>query len=319
MSIDGYSLRVSVLENCQLRCNYCLPSGFKINRRQKNLLSIDAYKKIASAMSNLPIKKIRFTGGEPLIRKDLDEIIKVFRLYLQQSHFALTTNGLLYDSKSQQLKSAGLDSVTFHIDSLKRERYSQLMGGGTPEKVLSAIACAKKLGHAVKINCVVQQGKNDDELIDFLKLSKEISVTVRFIELMNTGSAQNYVAQTFISGRDILEKIAVHTPVESLPREEKSSPAERFYARDWNVEFGLIASDTRPFCNNCNRIRLSATGQLRTCLYEPLGVSLIDEADINWCEQQIIERIEKKIALKKSHHPALKQERHLFSMSQIGG
>lgn len=312
----SYTLRVSVLEHCQLRCNYCLPPTFSASFNKTNWLSLDQYEKIATALSKLPIRKIRFTGGEPLFRPELSSIIKIFSQIFFDAELALTTNGLRFLDEKDALLRSGLKQITFHLDTLKNERYARLMGRGSVEAVLNAVEHAQDLGLQTKINVVVQRHLNDDELWDFLLLSQKLSVPVRFIELMNTGSARDFVSQAFISGQEILEKISRFTTVNERGRKELSTPAEEFFAKDLDLTFGLIASDTRPFCAHCNRLRLSADGRLRTCLYEPLGQMLpFKTASFD----DLLAAIDDIVARKTSFHPMLKKNQRAFSMSQIGG
>lgn len=315
----SFTLRVSVLDQCQLRCRYCLPTGTSTFLPKSHWLTLQQYEKIATAMLPLSIDKVRFTGGEPLLRADLPAIIRTFSQIFTKAELALTTNGLRFVPKALELLRSGLHAVTFHLDSLKNERYRRIMGAGDVACVLDAIRHAQSLTFKVKLNVVVQRDVNDDELGDFLRLSQEMSVQVRFIELMNTGSARAYVEDAFISGKDILEKIACLTRITALGRKNPSAPAELFMAPDLGIKFGLIASDTRPFCANCNRLRLSADGRLRTCLYEPAGHDVGFGRAVVPSDEEIAKNIAAVVAKKTSFHPGLKKELKQFSMSQIGG
>lgn len=308
------TLRVSVIDNCQLRCSYCLPFGPKNVVPKNHWLKISDYEKLARAFLSLDFQKIRFTGGEPLIRPDLPLIIKVFSDALPKVPLNLTTNSLRFSAVAHELKNAGLCGITFHLDTLKSDRYLRLMGPGSVSVVLQNIALAKTLGFKAKINMVVQKGHNDDELADFLRLSRDLNVEVRFIELMNTGSAKDYVKEAFMSGQEILGVIGKSFHVKALDRASPSDPASRFLASD--ISFGLIASDTMPFCDNCNRLRLSVSGEFRTCLYQPFGKK-IDIVGLE--EEKIAEELEKIVAKKTSFHPLLRKDRSDFSMSQLGG
>ncbi len=311
--LPSYSLRISVLELCQLRCSYCLPDN---SDRKKSWLSVAHYRKLAKVFSRLDLDKIRFTGGEPLLRKELPEIIAAFREFLPNTTLALTTNGLNFSERAHALHQAGLRNITFHLDTLKEARYPSLMGRGSVAQVVFAIEQAKNLGLAVKLNMVVQKSRNDDEVMDFLLFSKSIEVEVRFIEMMNTGSATDFVKKYFFSGGEILAHIEKQAGLLAVARNNASDPAERFYAIKSGVIFGLIASDTRSFCAHCNRLRLSAEGKLLTCLYDPAGADLAVDAE----EAEIFERLMAKITAKESFHPNEKKAlRRLFSMAQTGG
>lgn len=308
----AYTLRVSVLDACQLRCRYCLPNGLETFKKSA-WLTLDNYENIARALQPLGLEKIRFTGGEPLLRPDLPQIIAVFARFFPRVKLAVTTNGLRFSTMKEDLKQAGITQVTFHLDTLRTERYPSVMGRGDVVTVLDAINQALEAGFEVKLNMVVQREVNDDELGDFLTLSQQLGSEVRFIELMNTGSATDYVHKTFMSGQEILALIERHTPVVSVGRPHKSAPAESFLAVAMGIPFGLIASDTEPFCAACNRLRLSADGHLRTCLYEPVGHKL------SFATDDLPARIAHLVAQKTSFHPLQRKERKSFSMSQVGG
>ncbi len=309
-----YSLRVSVLDQCQLRCGFCLPDGPKNILPKSDWLTIEQYQKISLALKSFNIQKVRFTGGEPLLRPQLASIIEVFAKNIPQSVLSLTTNGLKFLPIKEDLKRAGLKNLNFHLDTLDKNNYRRLMGQGSVDQVLTAIDEALALGFFTKINVVVQKGRNDHELRDFLKLSKKLNVEVRFIELMNTGSAKQYVQNTFLSGQDILTAIGGQEII-SLGRKKPSDPAEIFWAKELDVKFGLIASDTKPFCQNCDRLRLSPNGELRTCLYQPVGQKIPHWLSID----EMTKSIKDIILMKSSYHPALKKDRRDFSMSQMGG
>jgi cyclic pyranopterin phosphate synthase len=213
------------------------------------------------------------------------------------------------------LKSSGLTGATFHLDTLRHERYAAVMGPGDAKKVFKALEKAASLGFYVKINVVVQKGINDDEIWDFLLFSKEIGIEVRFIELMDTGSAKDFVKKAFITGEEILNIIRHYTPVRPMCRQNPQTPAEQFRAEEIGIIFGLIASDTRPFCNQCNRLRLSASGSLRTCLYEPQGQKL----DLSQSTDALFRQMHALASGKESFHPLVQKNKEAFSMSNIGG
>lgn len=307
-----WSLRISVLEQCQLACGYCLPA--KAHSASKKLwMRADQYDRVARVFSRFKLKKIRFTGGEPLLRSELPEIVSYFAAHCQQSLLSLTTNGLAFASMGLRLKNVGLSSLTFHLDTLRPDRYQKVMGcRGDLSVVLANIKLAQELGFKLKLNMVVQRGLNSDELTDFLLWSQDWAIELRFIELMNTGSAPNFVRERFISAQEILGLIG---PVNSLGRIDRSDPAELFYWRA--IKFGLIASDTRPFCDNCNRLRLSSSAKLYGCLYDPDGFDVGFMNDDS--EEEIFERIKARMTDKSSFHPMLNKPRRLFSMAQTGG
>ncbi len=305
----GLTLRVSVLDRCQYRCGYCLPGSAAPFLAASRWLSVDDYGRLARAFGGHGVDKVRFTGGEPLLRRELPEIVAAFRDASPSCDLALTTNGLLLTERLDALVEAGLRRATVHVDSLRPERYRALMGPGDVGHVLEGALAARRRLAEVKLNVVVQRGRNDDEIEEFLAFSAATGVEVRFIELMSTGSANDYIAQVFISGREIVAR-ARATP---LPRTRPSDPAARFLSHD-GVAFGVIASDTEPFCDACVRLRLTADGRLRGCLYEAPGVSLRELSS-----DALAERISAALRAKRSHHPSVTRTQEPFSMAQTGG
>ncbi len=303
------TLRVSVLDRCQYRCAYCLPGSVSPFLQASRWLSVDDYRRIARAFTPFGVDKVRFTGGEPLLRRELPEIVAAFREGNPGCDLALTTNGLLLSERLEALVEAGLRRATVHIDSLRSDRYRALMGPGDVRSVLEGALAARERLAEVKLNVVVQRDRNDDEIEEFLSFSRETGMDVRFIELMSTGSANAYTHRALITGREIVER-ARGT---ALPRLRPSDPAARFVTPD-GVVFGVIASDSEPFCGACVRVRLTADGRLRGCLYEAPGVSLRDvPADA------LAERIAGALRAKRSHHPHGGQAREAFSMAETGG
>ena len=323
--LGAYSLRVSLLEQCQLSCRYCMPGSVRPYTANHRWLRAAQYARLASYFTAYGVNKLRFTGGEPLLRPDVAEIVSAWRLGMPDADLALTTNGERLGALAMPLAEAGLNRVTVHLDTLRPERYLSLMGPGHPEQVLEGVVTAKKFFHEVKLNVVVQKGMNEDEISDFLALSARLGVEVRFIELMNTGSAQSYVEETFVSGEQILSRVQLSHKIHPRERRLKSDPAMLFEARPYGqaevepVVFGLIASDTQPFCADCDRLRLTAEGSLRGCLYAPSGPDLGQLLRDNASDEMIATTIEKGLDTKRSHHPLVDRARTPFSMADIGG
>lgn len=302
------TLRVSVLSSCQLRCAYCVPPR---GQSRADWLGPDEHRAIARAFGDR-LGKVRFTGGEPLLRSGLPALV---RAYADEGvPLALTTNGVRLRERLPDLHAAGLRAATIHVDSLRPDRYRALMGDADLDQVLSAVRLAKETLDLVKVNVVVQRDRNDDEIPDFLDWSRREGIEVRFIELMDTGSAPAYTRAAFFTGAEILARARDARGASPLPRLHPSDPATRHATAD-GVVFGIIASDTEPFCGDCTRLRLSAEGRLRGCLYEPGGVDLREAARAGRLE----EAIERAIVEKRSHHPSLPTPRSPFSMAQTGG
>jgi len=314
-----YALRVSLLEQCQLRCRYCMPGSVQPYTARDRWLSPDEIARVVTLLRARGLHKVRLTGGEPLLRDDVVDVVAALRAPIGDGELALTTNGVLLSSKLDALREAGLARVTVHIDTLRDDRYEALMGtGASPGAIVDAVARARATLDDVKLNVVVQRGANDDELLSFLALSRTLSVEVRFIEQMNTGSAQGYVRETFMSGRDIVDTIARAVGARARPRRHASDPAA-LYVTDDDVTFGVIASDTEPFCADCDRLRLTSDGRLRGCLYESTGAPLGALMKAGASDAQLAALIDVALTDKRSHHPLVARDRAPFSMADVGG
>jgi cyclic pyranopterin phosphate synthase len=318
--LASYRLRVSLLEQCQYRCPYCMPGAVNPYTPRADWLTVEEHARLAPFFERRGVEQVRFTGGEPLLREDVAEIVAAWRLGLPDAQFALTTNGQRLASWMEPLKNAGMDRITVHMDALEPEAYRRLMGeGATPQEIIDVIKEAKKLFSEVKINVVAQKGENDHAFIDFLEMAAAIGVQVRFIELMNTGSAADYVKKTFMSGREILARIQENAPVESVGRAHPSDPASLFRLVKGGTLFGVIASDTEPFCDSCNRLRLTAQGRLRGCLYESGGAPLGPVLRAAARDAVIDALLDSALLDKRSYHPLASPQRVPFSMADVGG
>ena len=317
---EGYSLRVSVLEQCQLDCGYCRPGAVMTPTETARWLRPDEHARLAALFFSRGVQKVRFTGGEPTLRNDLVDVVATWsRLRVPGAVLALTTNGLRAAPLLPALKDAGLDALTVHLDTLRADRVSALMGAGADVDVVwNTVEVARRLGLAVKWNVVVQKGRNDDELAAMIDQSTQRGVEVRFIELMNTGSARGYVKEVFMSGREIVEVVGRARGAQALPRRHASDPATLLQTND-GVVFGVIASDTEPFCADCDRLRLSADGRVRGCLYQPGGLPLGAALRAGASDAALLTLLDSAIDGKRSHHPLVPAPRLPFSMADLGG
>ena len=312
------TLRVSLLEQCQLRCDYCRPGAVRPFTPNASRLTVDEYSRLARAFSGLGVRTVRFTGGEPLLHPEVERIVRAFHDALPQAALAVTTNGLHLLAKLDAMVDAGLTGATVHLDSLQPERARALMGETDVQVALEAVSRAHSRLPVVKVNCVVQRGRNEDELWDFLEHFSRLGVEVRFIELMNTGSAVLSTRKAFVSGADIIARIAERGPVSSLTRRNAADPAALFRTHT-GITFGVIASDTAPFCDACDRLRLSPDGRLRGCLYEAGGVDLRGPLRDGASDDVLAALVRATHAAKTSHHPSRALPGHAFSMSEVGG
>lgn len=257
-------LRLSVTDSCNLRCKYCMPEYTK-ESCQKERLSIEEMKNICSIFISQGIDKIRLTGGEPLVKKGIVDLIQYISSYPQVKDIAITTNGLLLEEMAVDLKKAGLKRINISLDSLVPEKFFGMTRGGDLSKVLRGIELAETIGLGpIKLNVVLINGFNDDEIEDFVNLTRDRNIEVRFIELMPIGEVANWSLDHFISNEEILRKVP---HLHKINNENVSSPATYYKLLNSKGKVGLISPITCNFCENCNRIRVTSQGYLKHCLH----------------------------------------------------
>ena len=277
-------LRISVIDQCNLRCGYCMPKEVFTKDYQflprEALLSFDEIERLVKSFIPLGVRKLRITGGEPLLRKSVEELVaRLAPLKTPDNlplEIALTTNGLLLEQKASALKAAGLHRVTVSLDALDTELFRRLAGveAGEPKQVLQGIATARALGLDTKVNMVVQKGVNDHEILPMADAFRDTGDTLRFIEFMDVGNANQWKLDQVMSAGEILQTLQTKFSFHPVDRAKKHDVAERFIYDDKAVEFGVIASITRPFCSDCSRARISSEGLLYTCLFANNGTDL---------------------------------------------
>ena len=278
MLIDGHGrtvnyLRVSVTERCNFRCQYCMPEKPFSWVPKENLLSFEELFLFMRVAIDEGVTKIRITGGEPLLREDLDSFIKMIHDYKPDIDLALTTNAYLLPQTAQRLKDAGLKRLNISLDSLKPAVAHQIAQKDVLDQVLKGIDKALEVGLGVKINMVPLKGINDDEILDIMHYCKERQIKVRFIEYMENAHASQAIEG--MHGREILEKVKEKYTIKALGR-EGASPSFNYYIEELDYEFGLIDPHKHDFCENCNRIRLTAEGNLIPCLYFDEAMSIAE-------------------------------------------
>jgi cyclic pyranopterin phosphate synthase len=273
-------LRISVTDRCNFRCPYCMPSetfgkGFKFLPR-KEVLSYEEIARIARLFVSLGTQKLRITGGEPLVRSDLPELIAQLAAIAGLRDIALTTNGHLLERMAAPLARAGLRRVTVSLDSHDPDVFRKMSGGfSAPERVLRGIDAAVAAGLApLKINCVVQRGVNEHTLVDLAGCFRGTGHIVRFIEYMDVGTANGWELARVVPAREIVARIAERFPLEPAEPNYRGEVAKRWRYVDGQGEIGVISSVTQPFCGDCTRARLSAEGSLVTCLFATTGRDL---------------------------------------------
>jgi cyclic pyranopterin phosphate synthase len=273
-------LRISVMDRCNFRCPYCMPEDkyhkdFRFLRSSERL-SFAEITRVAQLFAGLGVRKLRITGGEPLLRPELAELISDLHQIDGIDDIALTTNGILLGQHAAELKAAGLDRVTVSLDALDPELFAQMSGGrGSPDKVLQSIEDARDAGlEPIKINTVVKRGVNDRAVLELLERFRQTGVIVRFIEYMDVGTINHWQAADTVPSAELLARIAARWPLEPLEPEYHGEVARRYRFTDGAGELGFISSVSAPFCGSCTRARLSSDGQLYTCLFAARGTDL---------------------------------------------
>jgi cyclic pyranopterin phosphate synthase len=299
-------LRVSLTDRCNFRCFYCLPHGEPPIAPKEQMLSYEEIEYVCEIFVSLGIEKLRLTGGEPMLRRDIETIIEKLSKLKSRGliDLALTTNGYFLPERAQALKTAGLDRVTISVDSLKGDVFKRMTGVDVLDKVLAGIAAAKAAGlEPIKINAVIVRGHNENEVADFAAFAREHNVKMRFIEFMPLDSGHEWSRADVVSGKEIRERINERFPLVKVNVERGSETSARYgFADGAPGEIGIIAPVTEPFCGACSRIRLTADGQIRTCLFSTVEHSLRDVVRSGASRAEIVGYIESVILKKEPRH-----------------
>ena len=308
-------LRISVTDRCNLRCAYCMPEQGIDLKKHEDILRFEDTLKIVKVASKLGIKKIRYTGGEPLVMKDIDKLIYETSRLPGIEDIAITTNGILLSEMAQDLKKAGLKRVNISLDTLDSDKFKSITRVGSLDKVLESIDKCLTLGmKPVKINTVMMKGFNDTEFDDLINLSRKSPIEIRFIELMPIGEGVKLYEKSKIS---CLEMIEMHP--ELIPLEiEKSSTAQLYKIQGAKGKIGFISPVSCKFCSDCNKIRLTSTGNIKSCLHSRDEISLIKYLDD---EVMITNALKSAILSKPLEHHLVEESvsRSAKMMYQIGG
>jgi GTP 3',8-cyclase len=268
------SLRISVTDRCNLRCHYCMPEDEYLWLPREDMLTFEEISRLGDLFAETGVDKVRLTGGEPLLRRNLPDLIRLLAGRPWLRDLSLTTNGVLLADHAADLKRAGLHRVTVSLDTLRGDRFRRLARIDALPDVLAGIEAVKTAGWpGLKIDTVLTRGDNDDEIVDLIEYGRGVAAEVRFIEYMDVGGATNWRPNAVVSRREILERLTAHYgPVQSIDQ-SSSAPAARFRLPD-GLTFGIISSTTQPFCRTCDRARLTADGVLLLCLYAQHGTDL---------------------------------------------
>ena len=304
-------LRISVTDLCNLRCVYCMPEKGVEKFSHDQIISPEKIKEIVEACVKLGIKKVRLTGGEPLTRHGLIQIIRFIKEVNGIEEICLTTNGIGLKEKAKKLKEAGVDRLNISLDTLDEKKYSFITRGGNLNDVLEGIVESQKVGFKnTKINCVLIGGFNDDEIKNFQEFSAKFKVIVRFIELMPIGEGANFKEKSFISNKVVLEQL----PGAILEYSDGVSSYYKF--KDNNAKIGLISPLSNKFCESCSRIRLTSDGKIKPCLHSKAEFDLSGLHD-----DELVNKLKESILSKPKEH-YLNEDRKSRStrgMSKIGG
>ncbi len=318
-------LRISVTDRCQFRCFYCLPDGEPPLARKDTILSFEEIERAARILVGLGIEKVRLTGGEPMLRRELDQLVSALSGLKSSGlkDIALTTNGFSIPEKAGLLRDSGLDRITISLDSLDRKNFLDITGVDKLDEVLAAIEASRDAGlYPIKLNAVVVRGRNEHELLDFARFARDHDVSMRFIEFMPLDSGHGWTREQVVSGKEIRETIDAEFPLRLKETSRGSGTAWRFrFADGAPGEIGIIAPVTEMFCGQCSRIRLTADGQIRTCLFSTEEHDLRGVLRSGMDDDEVIEFIRSVVKTKEaSHHindrDFVQPER---TMSFIGG
>jgi GTP 3',8-cyclase len=268
------SLRLSVTDRCNLRCKYCMPEEEYAWLPRETILTFEEMARLTEVFTDIGVDKVRLTGGEPLLRRDLPRFVRMLTQNRRITDIALTTNGVLMADQAADLYYAGLHRVTVSLDTLRADRFRALTKRDLHHQVFEGIKAVVQTGFAsLKFDTVVIKGYNDDELIDLIEYGKSVKAEVRFIEYMDVGGATDWSMNQVLSRSEMLERLGRHYGGVEPIIEDSTAPAQRFSLPD-GTTFGIIPSTTTPFCSTCDRSRLTADGMWYLCLYAKEGLDL---------------------------------------------
>jgi len=267
------NLRLSVTDRCNLRCEYCMPEDDYTWLPREDMLQFEEIAALVDVFLALGVDKLRLTGGEPLLRRDLSTLVGMLATKPGLADLAMTTNGILLADQIDALRAAGLRRITVSLDTLRPDRFVALARFPELDRVKVGIAAAHRVFGALKLDTVVIRGVNDDELVDLIEYGRTVDAEVRFIEYMDVGGATRWNADRVFAKSQMLERLAAHYGTIEPVDESSSAPAERYRLPD-GTTFGIIPSTTAPFCRTCDRSRLTADGLWYLCLYASQGVDL---------------------------------------------
>ena len=329
--VDKYNrhinyLRVSITDRCNLRCIYCMPAEGITCMRHEEILTYEELHRIIRISTELGIRKVRITGGEPLVRRGIVDFIESLQTIKKLEDISMTTNGIMLENFAEQLHAAGMRRINVSLDSLNPEKYRQITRLGDISAVLRGIEKARETGFSpIKINIVAIKGFNDDEILDFARLTFEMPYHIRFIELMPIGVAGNGIDDRFLSNEFIKNRIETLGKLEHIKRNKNGTdgPADVYRLKGGKGAIGFISAISHKFCSTCNRLRLAADGQLRTCLLSDEETDLKGPLRSGCVDSVLKETLIGAIARKPRQHQIVFKDTYrkkcVKEMSAIGG
>ncbi|WP_275580722.1 GTP 3',8-cyclase MoaA [Aquibacillus albus] len=322
-------LRISVTDRCNFRCRYCMPKEIfgkdYAFLPKEHLLNFEELERLANLFVQLGVKKIRITGGEPLLRRDLPKLISRLASIEGLEDIALTTNGMFLDKYAQQLKDAGLNRINVSLDALSDQVFKSINDSGVgTERVLNNMKKAKDLGLEVKVNMVVKKGMNDQEVVPMAKYFKEQGMTLRFIEFMDVGQSNGWDFSHVITKKQLFDELSKHFKLEPINPAYVGEVAKRYRYAGTDSEVGFITSVSESFCSTCTRARISADGKLYTCLFATNGLDVKQILRSEANDEEIVEAITSTWKKRTDRYSDLRTEetaknRKKIEMSYIGG
>lgn len=319
-------LRISVTDRCNFRCRYCMPAeNFGLDHKflpREEILSYEEIVRLARLASSLGVHKLRLTGGEPLLRRDIEDLVAMLASVEGINDLAMTTNGVLLAHHAEALALAGLHRVTVSLDALDPETFARMNGvGAKVDRVLSGIAVAQNFGLPVKVNTVIQRGVNESEILPLVTWAREQDVSLRFIEFMDVGETNQWDQSQVVPAAEILAMLKSEFSLSPVAADDPGETAKRWQHADGRGEIGLIASVSQPFCRDCSRLRLSADGHAYSCLFASSGHDLRPLLRGGAADDIIREALAGIWSIRDDRYSELRGQTHIrkAEMSYLGG
>jgi cyclic pyranopterin phosphate synthase len=316
------SVRVSVTDKCNFRCTYCMPAEGLEWLKREEILSFEEIQRLVGILAAMGVDEVRLTGGEPLVRRDLPELVRMLAETKGVRDLSLTTNGILLDKLAEPLVGAGLKRLNVSLDSLSHTRFAEITRRDALDRVLAGLAEAERHPELrpIKVNCVAIRGFTEEEVPALAELARRRPYVVRFIEFMPLDADERWDADQVLTGAEIRAIVEKHWPLEEVPA-KSSSTSRRFRFADGAGELGFVSPVSEPFCSTCDRIRLTADGKLRTCLFSRREWNMLEPLREGATDDEVAALLRHAVAHKELKH-AINEPgfvRASRSMSQIGG